>query len=72
VAAAQSRNPVGRPAPSPPPSVTNCHADFDESLFKAYEEFGASAITERGDLYRGIAKKVWNPDDLLAVAEDID
>ena len=32
MAAAQSRNPVGRPAPSPPPSVTNCHADFDESL----------------------------------------
>lgn len=40
--------------------------------FKAHEEFGASAITERGDLYRGIAKKVWNPDDLLAVAEDND
>jgi hypothetical protein len=40
--------------------------------FKAYKEFGASAITERGDLYRGIAKKVWNPDDLLAVAEDND
>ena len=40
--------------------------------FKAYEEFGASAITERGDLYRGIAKKVWNPNDLLAVAEDND
>jgi hypothetical protein len=37
--------------------------------FKAYEDFGAGAITERGDLYRGIAKKVWNPDDLLIVAE---
>jgi hypothetical protein len=40
--------------------------------FKAYEQFRASAITERGDLYRGIAKKVWNPDDLLTVAEDKD
>ena len=37
--------------------------------FKPYEEFKATAITERGNLYRGIAKKVWNPDDLLATAE---
>jgi uncharacterized protein with ParB-like and HNH nuclease domain len=37
--------------------------------FKPYEEFKAKAITERGNLYRGIAKRVWNPDDLLATAE---
>ena len=40
--------------------------------FKAYEDFGAGAITERGDLYRGIAKKVWDPDDLLTAAEGND
>jgi Protein of unknown function (DUF1524) len=37
--------------------------------FKPYEEFKATAIIERGNLYRGIAKKVWDPDDLLATAE---
>jgi hypothetical protein len=36
--------------------------------FKAYGEFKASAVVERGNLYRDIAKRVWNPDDLLAVA----
>jgi uncharacterized protein with ParB-like and HNH nuclease domain len=36
--------------------------------FKAYEDFGAGAITERGGLYRDIAKKVWNPDDLFTIA----
>ena len=35
--------------------------------FKAYEDFKAAAITERGVLYREIAKKTWNPDDLLMV-----
>jgi uncharacterized protein with ParB-like and HNH nuclease domain len=40
--------------------------------FRAYEDFKASAITERGFLYRDIAKKVWNPDDLLMVAQDKD
>jgi hypothetical protein len=37
--------------------------------FKPYADFKAAAIVERGDLYRRTAKKVWNPDDLLAVAE---
>ena len=37
--------------------------------FKPYEEFKAADVVERGDLYREIAKRVWNPDDLLAVAE---
>jgi hypothetical protein len=36
--------------------------------FKAYEDFGAEAITERSELYRDIARKVWDPNDLLAVA----
>lgn len=33
--------------------------------FKPYEAFKASAIEERGELYRKIAGLVWNPDDLL-------
>lgn len=37
--------------------------------FRAYDEFTAEAIVERGALYRNLAKLVWNPDDLLAVAE---
>jgi hypothetical protein len=37
--------------------------------FKAYDEFKAADIIERGNLYRAIAKQIWNPDDLLAVAE---
>lgn len=36
--------------------------------FKPCEEFKAADITDRGQLYREIAKKVWNPDDLLAAA----
>ncbi|MCP2255157.1 putative conserved protein, contains ParB-like and HNH nuclease domains [Prauserella aidingensis] len=38
--------------------------------FKAYEEFKADDIIERGELYRAIAKKVWNPEDLLSAVED--
>lgn len=38
--------------------------------FKPYEEFKAAAATERGHLYRDIAKQVWNPDALLTVATD--
>ncbi len=37
--------------------------------FRAYDEFTAEAIVERGALYRNLARLVWNPDDLLAVAE---
>jgi len=36
--------------------------------FRAHEEFKAVDIIERGKLYQAIAKHVWNPDDLLAVA----
>lgn len=36
--------------------------------FKAHEKFKAADIEERGKLYRAIAKQVWNPEDLLAVA----
>lgn len=46
--------------------------DFTKSRgleFKPYEEFNAADVIERGDLYREIAKWVWNPDDLLAVAK---
>lgn len=35
--------------------------------FKPYEKFKAADVTERGNLYRAIAKQVWNPDDMLSV-----
>jgi Protein of unknown function (DUF1524) len=35
--------------------------------FKAYHEFKASDVIERGNLYREIAKQVWAPDDLLEI-----
>ena len=35
----------------------------------AYDEFTAADVIERGNLFRAIAKQVWNPDDLLAVSE---
>jgi uncharacterized protein with ParB-like and HNH nuclease domain len=37
--------------------------------FKPYDEFLAQSIVERGGLYRELAGLVWNPDDLLKVAE---
>jgi Protein of unknown function (DUF1524) len=40
--------------------------------FRSYEEFGAADIVERGKLYREIATRVWNPDDLLVIAKDHD
>lgn len=36
--------------------------------FRPYDDFLAADIIERGELYREIAKRVWNPEDLLAVA----
>jgi hypothetical protein len=36
--------------------------------FHAHEECKAADIVERGNLYRDIAKQVWNPEDLLTVA----
>lgn len=35
--------------------------------FHAHEVFKAADIIERGNLYRAVAKEVWNPEDLLAV-----
>jgi hypothetical protein len=40
--------------------------------FRAHEEFKAADITDRGNLYRAIAKRVWDPDDLLVVTADSD
>ncbi len=40
--------------------------------FKPFEEFKAAGISERGNLYREIAKQVWHPDDLLAIAKGED
>lgn len=40
--------------------------------FRPYEEFLAADLVDRGNLYREIAKKVWNPGDLLAVADESD
>jgi uncharacterized protein with ParB-like and HNH nuclease domain len=37
--------------------------------FKPYAQFKASDIIERGQLYRDIANQVWNPTDLLNVAQ---
>lgn len=37
--------------------------------FQPYEEFTGQAVLERGDLYRQIAEQVWDPDELLRVAE---
>jgi len=36
--------------------------------FRSYAEFDAASIDERGVLYRDLAKKIWNPDDLLTIA----
>ncbi|CAB4922253.1 unannotated protein [freshwater metagenome] len=36
--------------------------------FRPHEEFKAADVVERGILYRDTAKQVWNPNDLLAVA----
>jgi len=36
--------------------------------FRPVEEFKATDVLERGELYREIAKRVWNPDDLFSVA----
>jgi hypothetical protein len=33
--------------------------------FKPYASFKAAAIEERGELYRKIAERVWNPNELL-------
>lgn len=34
--------------------------------FKPYTEFNKDDLVERGQLYREVAKLVWNPDDLLS------
>jgi len=39
--------------------------------FRPYQEFKAVDVVERGNLYRDIAKMVWRPDDLLAIATDV-
>lgn len=36
--------------------------------FCPYDAFTATSVTERGNLYRAVAKRVWNPEDLLRVA----
>ena len=36
--------------------------------FRPYEHYKANDLIERGNIYREIAKQVWNPDDLLRVA----
>jgi len=43
-------------------------ADASGLPFKPYETFTKSSIVERGQLYRAIALRVWNPDDLLQIA----
>ncbi len=36
--------------------------------FKPYSEFKKADFEERGDLYRQLAERIWNPDDLLREA----
>lgn len=38
--------------------------------FKPYETFTKDANLEQGDLYRELAKRIWNPADLLVLAAD--
>ncbi len=33
--------------------------------FRAHEQFKLADLEERGDLYRQLAERIWNPDDLL-------
>ncbi|MCC9195299.1 DUF262 domain-containing protein [Arthrobacter sp. zg-Y820] len=35
--------------------------------FKPYDSFTKTANLERGELYRDLAKRIWNPDDLLGL-----
>ncbi|MGM0743181.1 MAG: DUF262 domain-containing protein [Pseudomonadota bacterium] len=37
--------------------------------FRAMEEFKKSNVDERSELYRDLARKVWNPNDLLEMVE---
>ena len=37
--------------------------------FKAYEQFKKADLDERGMLYRQIAMRIWNPDDLLELVQ---
>ncbi|MBF6522628.1 DUF262 domain-containing protein [Nocardia farcinica] len=39
--------------------------------FRSYEQFKAADLVERGDLYRAITQQIWNPDDLLKVADGV-
>ncbi len=41
-----------------------------ELPFKAYGEFNKSDVEERGALYKEIAKRVWNPHNLLSIANN--
>jgi hypothetical protein len=34
--------------------------------FKPYNHFGKADLEERGELYRMLAERIWNPDDLVA------
>ena len=46
------------------PRLHGLHQD-QRTRFKPYEQFKAADVIERGNLYREIAKQVWNPTDLL-------
>lgn len=40
--------------------------------FKPYEEFSAQSVVERGELYRSVAERIWNPDDLVTTARRLE
>jgi len=41
-----------------------------ELSFVSYADFSSAAVVERGELYRAMAKRIWNPDALVQVASD--
>ena len=55
------------------PSFNQWRSKF-EFDFKAYSSFDKSAISERGELYKHLAQKVWNSERLISMAgfEDLE
>lgn len=40
--------------------------------FRPYERFHRAELDERSDLYRRLAERVWDPDDLLSIVSQAD
>ncbi|WP_206601088.1 GmrSD restriction endonuclease domain-containing protein [Pseudophaeobacter leonis] len=48
------------------PRIRVLMTDFDEIKLSAYEEFGKVELSERGDLYTNIARRVWAAPETVA------